>query len=96
MVPAKEWYFPTAKFDDESNNTYINPSQGLFVAVLEESPEYLKNIENNRSDDESNEASYYGYVNIKGENTFSEERWERQRVQTYNRLNNITLHLEDY
>lgn len=96
IVTAKEWYFPTAKFDAKSNKTYINPSQGLFVAVLEESPEYLKNIENNRSDDESNEASYYGYVNIKGENTFSEERWERQRVQTYNRLNNITLHLEDY
>lgn len=96
IVPAKEWYFPNAIFDSKSNKTYINPSQGLFVAILEESPEYLKNIENNRRGDDSAEASYYGYVNLKGENTFSEERWERQRIQTYNRLNNITLHLEDY
>lgn len=95
MVPAKEWYFPTAKFDAESNKTYINPSQGLFLAVLEESPDYLKNIDNNRMEGDSFEASYYGYVNLKGENTFSEKRWERQRIQTYNILNNITIHLGD-
>lgn len=95
IVPAKEWYFPTAKFDAESNKTYINPSQGLFLAVLEESPDYLKNIDNNRMEGDSFEASYYGYVNLKGKNTFSEERWERQRIQTYNILNNITIHLGD-
>lgn len=95
IVSAKEWRFPMATFDSETKKYYINPSQGLFLAVLEESPDYLKNIENNRVEDESTEASYYGYVNLKGENTFSEERWERQRIQTYNILNNITIHLGD-
>lgn len=95
IVPAKEWHFPTAKFDAKSNKTYITPSQGLFLAKLEESPWYLRDIEKNRIEDESEESSYYGYVNLNGENTFSEERWERQRVQTYNILNNIQLHLGD-
>lgn len=93
IVPAKEWHFPNATFDSETQKYYINPSQGLFLAVLEESPYYLKNIENNRVEDESTEASYYGFVDLKGENTFSEERWERQRIQTYNILNHITMHL---
>lgn len=95
IVPAKEWRFPMATFDSETQKCYINYSQGLFLAVLEESPDYLKNIENNRVEDESTEASYYGFVNLKGENTFSEERWERQRIQTYNILNHITIHLGD-
>lgn len=92
VVPAKEWDFPCAKYHQESGQKYINPSQGVFVAILAESPYSLGNIDSKRIHEESDEASYYGFVNLKGENTFSEERWERQRVQTYNILNNINTY----
>lgn len=92
VVPAKEWDFPDSKYHQESRQWYINQSQGVFVAILAESPYSLGNIDSKRIHEESDEASYYGFVNLKGENTFSEERWERQRVQTYNILNNINTY----
>lgn len=95
IVPAKEWSFPTSKFDSKTQKSYINPSHGVFLVKLQEYPSHLKNIDNSRIEEESDEADYYGYVNLNGENTFSEERWERQRIQTYNILNNITIHLGD-
>lgn len=92
VVTAKEWRFPEATYDSKSDKYYINPHQGIFIAILAESPYSLGNIDSKRIHEESDEASYYGFVNLKGENTFSEERWERQRVQTYNILNNINTY----
>ncbi|MCM1293316.1 MAG: WG repeat-containing protein [Bacteroides sp.] len=89
VVEAKEWSFPDAKYHSESGKRYINPSQGLFVVELYESPFYLNDIDDMRVGDEAEDASYYGFVNLKGENTFSKERWERQTIQTHNKLNNI-------
>lgn len=92
VVTAKEWRFPEATYDSKSDKYYINPHQGIFIAILAESPYSLGNIDSKRIHEESDEASYYGFVNLKGENTFSEERWERQRVQTHNILNNINTY----
>ncbi len=92
VVPAKEWYFHNGVYDTETPKMYVNPSYGLFLVRLEESPSYLKNVDNNRFMDESSEASYFGFVNLNGEDTFSPDRWERQKIQSYNVQNRITTY----
>lgn len=90
ILPAKEWDFPDSKYHQESRQRYINPSQGVFIAVLNESPIFLKDIDEQRIiNEEAEDASFYGFVNLKGENTFSSKLWERQTIQTHNKLNNI-------
>lgn len=92
VLPAKNWHFPNTEYNYETRARYINPRQGLFLVVLEESPSYLKNVDDKRYMDESTEASYFGFVNLNGEDTFSPERWERQKIQSYNIQNNITTY----
>lgn len=92
VVPAKEWHFHNVVYDTETQKNYVNQSHGLFLVRLEESPYYLKNVDNKRYMDESSEASYFGFVNLKGEDTFSPERWERQKIQSYNEQNRITAY----
>lgn len=91
IAPAKEWDFPNSKFHQESQQRYINPAQGVFLAVLYESPIYLKDIDDKRiTNEEEQDASFYGFVNLKGEDTFQQKLWDRQTIQTHNKLNNIT------
>lgn len=92
VVPAKEWHFHNGVYDTETQKVYVNPSYGLFLVRLEESSYYLKNVDNNRFMDESSEASYFGFVNLNGEDTFSPDRWERQKIQSYNVQNRITTY----
>lgn len=90
VVPAKEWTFSDVYYDNKTNKNYINPSNGVFKVVLNEDPSYLKGVDyNDYSEGEG--SDYCGFVDLKGNNTFSETRWERQKQQTYNILNNIQV-----
>lgn len=90
ITPAKEWMFQNGVFDIDSKKRFIKPSNGVFLVVLEEDSYYLNNVDKNRIEEESYSASYYGFVDLNGQDSFTDERWERQRIQRYNRLNSIS------
>lgn len=82
IVEAKPWNFPTAKFDENARQLVINPTNGVFLAYMYEYFGVLDNVDQNHVEVESDAATYYGFVDLLGKDSFTKKRWDRQKKQT--------------
>lgn len=102
IVPAKEWRFVEGvtervgeyyDYNNDTRKTYINPTNGVFLVKLTEWFGLLNDIDFNHPNEGEGDSYgiYYGFVDMNGNDTFSDRLWERQKIQTYNRINNLYI-----